>query len=69
MHVKRPSPRPKAPRSVISLAGQISVVLVYVMEPLKRATGSYVVPLLLFAALVVVSASLATTLVEGHREY
>lgn len=54
---------------LISLAGQISVVLVYVMEPLKRATGSYVVPLLLFAALVVVSASLATTLVEGHREY
>jgi MFS family permease len=52
---------------LISLAGQISVVLVYIMEPLKRATGSYVAPLLFFAALVVVSATLATTLVEKPR--
>jgi len=53
---------------LISLAGQVSVVLVYVMEPLKRVTGSYVVPLLLFAALVVISATLATTLVEKPRK-
>lgn len=52
---------------LISLAGQISVVLVYVMEPLKRATGSYVAPLLLFALLVLVSTGLATTLVEGRK--
>jgi len=46
------------------------VILVYAMEPLKRATGSYVVPLLCFAALLGASAALATTLVEapaGHR--
>lgn len=55
---------------LISLAGQLSVILVYAMEPLKRATGSYVVPLLCFAALLGASAALATTLVEapaGHR--
>jgi MFS family permease len=49
---------------LISLAGQLSVVLVYVMEPLKKATGSYVAPLLGFAALLGLSTWLATTLVE-----
>ncbi|HWR10427.1 MAG TPA: MFS transporter [Rectinemataceae bacterium] len=52
---------------LISLAGQISVVLVYVMEPLRKATGSYVFPLLCFAALLALSAALATTLVEASK--
>ena len=55
---------------LISLAGQLSVILVYAMEPLKRATGSYTAPLLCFAAMLGVSAALATTLAEtspGHR--
>jgi hypothetical protein len=37
------------------------------MEPLQKATGSYVVPLLIFAALLAVSASLATTLEEKSK--
>jgi MFS family permease len=49
---------------LISLAGQISVVLVYAMEPLQRATGSYTLPLLLFALLLVASVLLAATLKE-----
>ncbi len=49
---------------LISLAGQVSVILVYVMEPLRKATGSYVFPLLLLAALLALSAGLATTLAE-----
>jgi MFS family permease len=49
---------------LISLAGQISVVLVYVMEPLKRATGSYTMPLLCFSALLFVSIGLGLTLKE-----
>ena len=49
---------------LISLAGQISVVLVYVMEPLERATGSYTAPLLPFALFLVGSILLATTLKE-----
>lgn len=53
---------------LISLAGQISVVLVYVMEPLRKATGSYVVPLLCFAAALAISAVLATTLAEPSTE-
>jgi MFS family permease len=52
---------------LISLAGQISVVLVYVMEPLQKATGSYVFPLIIFAALLAVSAALATTLGEKSK--
>jgi len=55
---------------LISLAGQLSVILVYAMEPLKRATGSYVAPLLCFAAMLGASAALAATLVEtpsGNR--
>jgi MFS family permease len=50
---------------LISLAGQLSVILVFAMEPLQRATGSYVAPLLCFAALLGGSALLATTLVEA----
>jgi MFS family permease len=50
---------------LISLAGQLSVVLVYAMEPLKRATGSYAAPLLCFAALLGMSAALAATLAEA----
>jgi MFS family permease len=49
---------------LISLAGQISVILVYVMEPLRDATGSYAFPLLLLAALLALSAALASTLKE-----
>lgn len=49
---------------LISLAGQISVVLVFAMEPLQRATGSYTLPLLCFTALLVLSVFLATTLKE-----
>jgi len=55
---------------LISLAGQLSVILVYAMEPLKRVTGSYVAPLLCFAAMLGASAALAATLVEtpsGNR--
>jgi len=54
---------------LISLAGQLSVILVYAMEPLKRATGSYVAPLLCFAALLGASAVLATTLVEAPASH
>lgn len=50
---------------LISLAGQLSVILVFAMEPLQRATGSYAAPLLCFAALLGGSALLATTLVEA----
>ena len=53
---------------LISLAGQVSVVLVYVMEPLRKATGSYVFPLLCFAALLALSAGLATTLTERPKD-
>jgi MFS family permease len=49
---------------LISLAGQVSVVLVYAMEPLERATGRYTLPLLLFAGLLVASLGLASTLEE-----
>jgi len=49
---------------LISLAGQFSVVLVYLMEPLKRATGSYIVPLLCFAVLLGISAFLSFGLPE-----
>jgi len=52
---------------LISLAGQVSVVLVYVMEPLKRATGSYTFPLLCFAVLLALSALLARTLAEPEK--
>jgi len=49
---------------LISLAGQCSVVLVYLMEPLRRATGSYVVPLLCFVVLLGLSAFLSLGLPE-----
>jgi MFS family permease len=49
---------------LIGLAGQISVILVYVMEPLQRATGSYTLPLLIFAGLLVVALLLALRLEE-----
>jgi MFS family permease len=49
---------------LISLAGQVSVVLVYAMEPLRRATGSFTPALLIFAALLVASFGLASTLKE-----
>lgn len=49
---------------LISLAGQVSVVLVYAMEPLRRATGSFTPALLVFAALLVASLALAATLKE-----
>lgn len=49
---------------LISLAGQVSVVLVYVMEPLQRATGSYTLPLLVFSGLLVVALVLALRLEE-----
>ncbi len=52
---------------LISLAGQISVVLVYIMEPLKRATGTYTLPLLIFAGLLVVSILLSLTLREQNE--
>jgi MFS family permease len=52
---------------LISLAGQISVVLVYVMEPLKGLTGSYKAPLLLFALFLVAAILLATTLKEPEE--
>lgn len=57
---------------LISLAGQVSVVLVYVMEPLQRLTGSYILPLLCFAALLGACALLARTLeeqAEGARAF
>jgi MFS family permease len=49
---------------LIALAGQISVVLVYAMEPLKGATGSYTLPLLCLAVLLVGTIGLAATLKE-----
>jgi MFS-type transporter involved in bile tolerance (Atg22 family) len=49
---------------LISLAGQVSVVLVYLMEPIAKATGSYTLPLLLFAGLLVLSLALAWKLEE-----
>jgi MFS family permease len=58
---------------LISLAGQVSVVLVYLMAPLRIWTGSYTLPLLLFAVLLVLCILLASTLKEpavlrGERE-
>ncbi len=49
---------------LISLAGQVSVVLVYAMEPLRRLTGSSALPLLCFVALLFVILALALTLKE-----
>jgi MFS family permease len=49
---------------LIALAGQLSVVLVYAMEPLKTLSGSYELPLLCFAALLVVCIALALGLTE-----
>ena len=49
---------------LISLAGQVSVVLVYLMEPIAKATGSYTLPLLLFAGLLVLSLALSWKLEE-----
>ena len=49
---------------LISLAGQVSVVLVYMMEPLQKATGSYTLPLLCFVALLVISLILSFRLEE-----
>jgi MFS family permease len=49
---------------LISLAGQISVVLVYAMAPLKTLTGSYTLPLLCFVGLLVVSFLLSLGLKE-----
>jgi MFS family permease len=51
---------------LISLAGQVSVVLVFIMEPLRRATGSYTLPLLCFALLLVASVLLSATLKEDR---
>lgn len=52
---------------LISLAGQVSVVLVYLMEPLRRATGSYTLPLLIFAGLLVLSLILSLGLEETGK--
>jgi MFS family permease len=49
---------------LISLAGQLSVVLVYIMEPLKSATGSYALPLFIFLLLLCLAAGLGFGLVE-----
>jgi fucose permease len=49
---------------LISLAGQVSVVLVYLMAPLRTWTGSYALPLLCFAVLLAVCMGLSFTLKE-----
>lgn len=49
---------------LISLAGQVSVVLVYAMEPMRKATGSSTLPLLCFVGLLVLSFALTLTLKE-----
>jgi len=49
---------------LISLAGQISVVLVYFMQALKSAKSAYTLPLLIFAGLLVLSIGLALSLRE-----
>jgi MFS family permease len=49
---------------LISLAGQVSVVLVYLLEPMKRWTGSYTLPLLCFALLLILALFLSVGLAE-----
>lgn len=49
---------------LIALSGQVSVVLVYLMEPLRSAGGSYTLPLFCFAVLIGLSAVLGWSLLE-----
>jgi len=60
----RPTPEGSS-NGLVSLAGQASVLLVYGMEAINAATGSFEVSLAASAALLAFSAFLATRLVEA----
>jgi MFS family permease len=60
----RPVPEGSS-NGLVSLAGQASVLLVYAMEALNAATGSFTASLLASAFLLALSAILATRLSEG----
>jgi MFS family permease len=63
------SPTPEGTSNgLIQLFGQVSVVFVYVMETLRSESGSFARSLLLSAALLALSALLATRLEEPARE-
>jgi len=62
----RPAPE-GATNGLVSLAGQASVALVWAMEAINRASGSFSVSLTACAALLALSALLATTLKEPAR--
>jgi len=51
--------------SMLTLAGQVSVVFIFGMEILKNASGSFVLPLLLLTSLVVVNVFVVTRLRES----
>ncbi|MBL8967488.1 MAG: MFS transporter [Spirochaetaceae bacterium] len=60
----RPTPEGSS-NGLVSLAGQASVLLVYAMEALNRATGSFAASLASCAALLALAALLATRLKEA----
>ena len=62
--VVRPVPEGSS-NGLVSLAGQASVLLVYAMEALNAATGTFTASLLASAFLLALSAFLATRLHEG----
>jgi cyanate permease len=64
--VARPTPEGTS-NGLVTLAGQISVVLVYAMEALSNATGSFAVSLVAVAILLAISAIVATKLKEDAK--
>ncbi|MCX7027894.1 MAG: MFS transporter [Spirochaetes bacterium] len=65
--IARPTPEGSS-NGLVSLAGQASVLLVYAMEAVNRATGSFTVSLAASAVLLVFSTFLAGRLVEGKGQ-
>lgn len=65
--ITRPTPEGTS-NGLIQLFGQISVVYVYAMEALRADDGSFTVPLLLSAILLVASALLSLRLAEPARD-
>ncbi|MGC4000553.1 MAG: hypothetical protein QM767_25155 [Anaeromyxobacter sp.] len=65
--ITRPTPEGTS-NGVVQLAGQLSVVFVYVMEALRGADGSFTLSLVLSAAALGLCALAATRLVDPPRE-
>ncbi len=61
----RPTPEGTS-NGLVTLAGQISVVIVYAMEALNNLTGTFTAALIVLAALLAASALLATRLKENE---